>query len=120
MSDISRCYQKPPLNIDQQLKALIHRGLVVKNPDRVGHYLRFIGYYSLSGYLRSFQIPGNRDHVVFKKDKDGNFLMSMEVGGLQEVMSWVMGVSEVVPQGACFELSALSYSWNVYPGISTE
>jgi predicted DNA-binding transcriptional regulator YafY len=28
---------------------------------------------------------------VFKKDKDGSLLMSMEVGGLVEVMSWVMG-----------------------------
>ena len=28
---------------------------------------------------------------VFKKDKDGSLLLSMEVGGLQEVMSWVMG-----------------------------
>ena len=26
--------------------------------------------------------------------------MTMEVGGLCEVMSWVMGVSEVVPEGA--------------------
>lgn len=28
---------------------------------------------------------------VFKKDKDGNLLMTMEVGGLCEVMTWVMG-----------------------------
>jgi len=28
---------------------------------------------------------------VFNKDKDGSLLLSMEVGGLQEVMSWVMG-----------------------------
>ena len=66
MSDTSRFYQKPPLNIDQQLEALIHRGLVVENPDRVRHYLRFIGYYRLSGYFRSFQIPGHPDHF-FKK-----------------------------------------------------
>jgi predicted DNA-binding transcriptional regulator YafY len=28
---------------------------------------------------------------VFKKHKDGSLLMTMEVGGLREVMSWVMG-----------------------------
>jgi predicted DNA-binding transcriptional regulator YafY len=28
---------------------------------------------------------------VFKKDKDGSLLMTMEVGGLREVMSWVLG-----------------------------
>ncbi|MBW2172942.1 MAG: transcriptional regulator [Deltaproteobacteria bacterium] len=28
---------------------------------------------------------------VFEKDKDGSLLMTMEVGGLREVMSWVMG-----------------------------
>ena len=33
--------------------------------------------------------------------------MTVEVGGLVEVMSWVMDGSEVVSQGACFELSAL-------------
>ena len=34
--------------------------------------------------------------------------MTMEVGGLCEVMSWVMGVSEVVPQNA-LSLRAISY-----------
>ncbi len=28
---------------------------------------------------------------IFKKDKDGSVLMTMEVGGLREVMSWVLG-----------------------------
>ena len=28
---------------------------------------------------------------VFKKDKDGNVILTMEVGGLVEVMSWVLG-----------------------------
>jgi len=28
---------------------------------------------------------------VFKKAKDGSLLMTMEVGGLVEVMSWVLG-----------------------------
>ena len=28
---------------------------------------------------------------VFKKDKDGSVVLTMEVGGLVEVMSWVLG-----------------------------
>jgi len=28
---------------------------------------------------------------IFKKDKDGNLVLTMEVGGLVEVMSWVLG-----------------------------
>ncbi|MDY6988936.1 MAG: WYL domain-containing transcriptional regulator [Thermodesulfobacteriota bacterium] len=43
---------------------------------------------SLERYLRE-----NLWHPsqVFKKDEDGNLLMTMEVGGLCEVMSWVLG-----------------------------
>ncbi|MCK4469908.1 MAG: hypothetical protein KAU60_16330 [Desulfobacterales bacterium] len=48
MSEIYQRYEKPALNIDQQLELLIHRGLVVKNTDRVRHYLRFIGCYCFS------------------------------------------------------------------------
>ena len=28
---------------------------------------------------------------VFKKEKDGNVILTLEVGGLVEVMSWVLG-----------------------------
>ena len=80
MSGTSQFYQQPPLTIDQQFQVFIRRGLVIKNPHRVRHYLRFIGYYRLSGYFRSFQIPGNPDHIFFKKNKDGNVLMTLEVG----------------------------------------
>lgn len=66
MSGTSQFYQQPPLTIEQQLQVLIRRGLVIKNPHRVRHYLRFIGYYRLSGYFRSFQVPGHPDHI-FKK-----------------------------------------------------
>ena len=51
----SRTYAKPPLSLKQQLVLLIDRGLEVSSPERALHYLRFIGYYRLTGYCRYYQ-----------------------------------------------------------------
>ena len=67
MAENYKLYEKLALNINQQLELLIKQGLVVKNPNRVLHYLCFIGYHHLSGYFYFFQIPGNPDHI-FEKD----------------------------------------------------
>jgi abortive infection bacteriophage resistance protein len=49
-------YTKPSLSHDQHLELLKKRGLIIANPERVIHYLKFIGYYRLSGYGLPFQI----------------------------------------------------------------
>ncbi len=51
----SSIYVKPPLNLEEQLGLLMNRGLAVSSPERALHYLRFIGYYRLSGYCRYYQ-----------------------------------------------------------------
>lgn len=43
-------FAKPALTIAQQIELLRSRGLSIPNEDEAGHYLRFIGYYRLSGY----------------------------------------------------------------------
>jgi abortive infection bacteriophage resistance protein len=47
-------YPKPPLSILDQIALLRARGLVVDDEAKAQHYLRFIGYYRLSGYTRFF------------------------------------------------------------------
>lgn len=51
----SNIYAKPPLSLEDQLELLIGRGLNVSSPERALHYLRFVGYYRLSGYCRYYQ-----------------------------------------------------------------
>jgi abortive infection bacteriophage resistance protein len=50
-------FQKPPLDIPGQLQKWQSRGLVVSDPAKAGHFLRFIGYYRLSAYALPFQQP---------------------------------------------------------------
>lgn len=60
MSDRQR-FQKPAIDIAEQIELLTARGLQILDADRAAHYLTFIGYYRLSGYFRYFQSPENRD-----------------------------------------------------------
>lgn len=43
-------YTKPFLPVDDQLKKLQDRGMLVTEPERAKNYLRHLGYYRLSGY----------------------------------------------------------------------
>ena len=51
---LKKAFDKPPLLIPAQRELLGARGLVVEDVARVEHYLNFIGYFRLSGYLRFF------------------------------------------------------------------
>ena len=54
-------YAKPTLDLEAQIALLRQRGLVIPDENRARHYLRFIGYYRLSGYALPFQIDQNAD-----------------------------------------------------------
>lgn len=55
-------YNKPPLALDELVGRLSDRGLQIPDPDKVGRYLRRIGYYRLSPYTIPFQ-QGQPDHL---------------------------------------------------------
>ncbi len=52
---------KPATDIDAQIALLRSRGLVIPDDARARHYLRFMGYYRLSGYALTFQVNYNQD-----------------------------------------------------------
>ncbi|MCM8597368.1 MAG: Abi family protein [Candidatus Accumulibacter sp.] len=54
-------FTKPATDLDAQLALLRSRGMVISDEARAKHYLRFIGYYRLSGYSLPFQINYNAD-----------------------------------------------------------
>ena len=78
MSEIYQHYEKTVLNIDQQLELLIKQGLIVKNPKRILHYLRFIGYHRLSGYFRTFQLQ-NTSERIFKNGTTFDSIISLYI-----------------------------------------
>jgi abortive infection bacteriophage resistance protein len=52
-----QAYSKPPLAVPDQINLLKSRGLQIPEPPdegKMGHYLRYIGYYRLSGYMYPF------------------------------------------------------------------
>jgi abortive infection bacteriophage resistance protein len=51
---VKKSYNKPALSLNQQLELLISRGLIISDQAKVEHYLKFIGYYRLSGYMLPF------------------------------------------------------------------
>ena len=59
-------YTKPACSVEQHLKILENRGLQVPDPDRALHYLKYIGYYRLTGYCLPFQGGVAGDHSFVK------------------------------------------------------
>ena len=58
-------FTKPALSLPAQTALLMHRGMAVPDPAEAQHYLRYIGYYRLSGYWFPFQHrdgSGQHDH----------------------------------------------------------
>ncbi|WGF86716.1 Abi family protein [Marinivivus vitaminiproducens] len=48
-------FDKPALSVPDHIGLLKTRGMTISDIDRAAHYLRFIGYYRLSGYWFPFQ-----------------------------------------------------------------
>jgi abortive infection bacteriophage resistance protein len=64
-------FQKQALDISAQRALLEQRGMIVADPARAEHYLRFIGYYRLSGYWFPFQYrDGSTNHDNFRPGTD--------------------------------------------------
>jgi len=59
-------YKKPPIKVEDQIKLLRERGLIVDDEEKLGRYLRNISYYHFSIYFKHFQ----KDDVFIK---DTNF-----------------------------------------------
>lgn len=62
MSETVRVYSKPALSEAELLAQWCERGLAVPDRQRALRYLRNIGYYRLSAYVRSFE-AGQRDVI---------------------------------------------------------
>ena len=60
-------YAKPALTIADLVALLQTRGMAIQDHQRVSHYLKFIGYYRLSGYFRFFRdIAANPQRENFR------------------------------------------------------
>ena len=55
MSSKNTTFAKPPLCVEEQLKLLSYRGLVIQDKILAQHYLKFISYYRFCGYGIEFE-----------------------------------------------------------------
>lgn len=55
-------YTKPAYSVEQHLKVLEKRGLQIPDSDKALRYLKYIGYYRLTGYCLPFQDNAAGDH----------------------------------------------------------
>lgn len=66
MPDSSSTFTKNPKTPDEHIALLRNRGLVIKDESGARHYLKFIGYYRLTGYMLAFQrCDRTDDHHTF-------------------------------------------------------
>ncbi|MEI8377665.1 MAG: Abi family protein [bacterium] len=66
-------FNKPALTIEKQLILLKQRGLIIEDDELAKHYLTYIGYYRLSGYMKPFQNADNSFIENFNFDKILNY-----------------------------------------------
>jgi abortive infection bacteriophage resistance protein len=57
-----RAFDKPAINVDQQVSMLKERGLTIQNEDSAKLFLKAVGFFRLSAYMRPYQIPNAPDH----------------------------------------------------------
>ena len=78
MTTHKRHFNKPPTTIKQQIALLKSNGIQIQSENLATHYLQFIGYYRLLGYMRSFRTHNKIytkgstfedvvDHYIFDK-----------------------------------------------------
>jgi abortive infection bacteriophage resistance protein len=73
LSKAKIAFSKPALTVEDQVKLLIERGLVIDDVNRAQTYVGFIGYYRLSGYYRYFadysdgKLEKFRDGITFDR-----------------------------------------------------
>src|SRR5438876_51843 len=51
-------FEKPPFSIEEQIKQLSSRGLIINDKNLAKHYLSFISYYRFCSYASEYE---NRD-----------------------------------------------------------
>lgn len=61
-----KTFRKPPESVEKHIARYKRRGLLIKDKDRAARYLNYIGYYRLSDYCRSYQIPNDPDHTFIE------------------------------------------------------
>jgi abortive infection bacteriophage resistance protein len=63
-------YTKKPLKIEQQIKKLKSRGLLINDEKSAGNYLSNISYYRLRAYTFPFQDNDSQenDHCFFRNN----------------------------------------------------
>ena len=64
--DLQLKYTKPALSAERHLKVLEKRGLQIPDSDKALHYLKYIGYYRLTGYCLPFQGRAPEDHFFLE------------------------------------------------------
>jgi len=74
----SKRYAQPALPINEQVKLLQNRGLIIKDHRRLRHYLKFIGYYRLSGYFRFLSRQNDPQHR-FKPETTFDIVLNLYI-----------------------------------------
>ena len=59
-------FTKPACSEEEHLRIMEERGLLIPDHDKVIHYLKYIGYYRLTGYCLPFQHGEKGDHTFLK------------------------------------------------------
>lgn len=57
-----RAFDKPAINVEQQVQTLKDRGLIIQNEDSAKLFLQAVGFFRLSAYMRPYEILGDPDH----------------------------------------------------------
>lgn len=79
MADPKHKFAKPALSLDAQVELLASRGMGIPDPERAKHYLRFIGYYRLSGYFRFFADGSDAKRERFREGTNFDDVLALYI-----------------------------------------
>jgi abortive infection bacteriophage resistance protein len=72
-------FSKPATSIDDQIRLLRRRGMIVDDDDRARHYLKHISYYRLRAYWLPFEEPAQNGDHAFRAETNFEDILNLYV-----------------------------------------
>jgi abortive infection bacteriophage resistance protein len=72
-------FSKPATSIDDQIRLLRRRGMIVDDDDRARHYLKHISYYRLRAYWLPFEVPAQNGDHAFRAETNFEDILNLYV-----------------------------------------
>jgi abortive infection bacteriophage resistance protein len=119
-------FEKPPLTLDAQVELLASRGMKIPDANRAKHYLRFIGYYRLSGYFKFFVRADDPKREAFRPETSFDDVLALYIFDrkmralLMDAFERIISHEGAMAKGAFWLCDAANFDYGQHQALMVE